>query len=100
MAGGANSCSLIEGQKAFARNGASESRLKERVRVPKEEALRNPSWRSLDTRCDHYLKWESQTDREKWQGVKDSPMTCLYYWSSDYWLAHGVAEQGQEREPE
>ncbi len=99
-AGGANRCSLIEGQTAFAQHGACESRFKEYVRAPKDEEVRHPSWRSLDPRRDHYLKWDSQTDREKWQTVKSSPLPSLYYWSSDYWLTQTVGEQTDEREPE
>jgi len=100
MAGGANSCSLIEGQATFAQCGACERRFKQNVRVPHGSELPHPTWRLLDPQRDRYLKWDSQTDREKWQAVKDSQTPCLYYWSSDYWLAQSEAEQSDEREPE
>jgi hypothetical protein len=84
----------------FAQCGACERRFKDNVRVPQESELRDPTWRPLDPQRDHCLKWESQTDRERWQAVTDFQIPCLYYWSSEYWLALPEAAQSDEREPE
>jgi hypothetical protein len=87
LAGGANHCSLIEGQRNFASFGACEMRIKEDVRGPNELDGRNEAWRPLQPDSDRYLKWEVQEDHQKWQGVKESRTLCLYYWLSEYWLA-------------
>src|SRR6266404_5196315 len=71
LAGGANKCSLIEGQRNFAMFGACELRIKPHVRAPKESEAPNPAWRPLDSERDRYLKWGSKEDSQRWQTVKD-----------------------------
>ena len=102
MAGGANSCSLIEGQKNFAEFGACEKRFKDNVRAPQKSDIRNSSWRPLELRRDRCLKWLAPEDRASWQTVKDSQTLCLYYWLPAYWLAKPLAKPMAEqiREPE
>ena len=92
MAGGANCCSLIEGQANFAQYCACDRRFKENVRVPLPSELRQPMWRMLDAQRDRYLKWSSKTDIDAWQDVNRLQIPCLYYWSSEYWLSESEAE--------
>jgi hypothetical protein len=85
-AGGANKCSLIEGQRNFAAFGACEKLLKPHVRAPKDSEKRSVAWRPINPQCDRYLKWESEDDNRLWQSVKNSEDRCLYYWLPNYWL--------------
>lgn len=87
LAGGANKCSLIDGQHNFAAFGACELRIKSHVRAPKKSETRNPAWRPLDPESDRYLKWGSKEDGQRWQAIKNSRGVCLYYWLPEYWLA-------------
>jgi hypothetical protein len=86
LAGGANECSLIEGQSNFATFGACEERVKQFVREPLESESRNREWRRLELERDRYLKWANKEDHELWQSMKDSSSLCLYYWLPEYWL--------------
>src|SRR5258706_569175 len=72
LAGGANKCSLIDGQIAYAKYGACEERLISRVRPPHADDGREPAWRPLDVARDRYLHWDSRPDQDFWQTVKDS----------------------------
>jgi hypothetical protein len=85
MAGGANKCSLIEGQRNFASFGACERRLIANARPPRNEERRAAKWRPLDPDSDRHLHWNSQADTDLWQTVKNSRI-CLYYWQPEYWL--------------
>ena len=87
LAGGANTCSLIEGQIAFARHGACEQRVLAHVRPAHSQDCRESSWRPLDVVSDRYLHCGNRSDEDLWQTVKDSSQICLYYWRPDYWLA-------------
>jgi hypothetical protein len=89
FAGGANKCSLIDGQITYAKIGACEQRVASHVRPACAEERRDMSWRQLDVTHDHYLHWESPADHDLWQTVKDSLEKCLYYWRPDYWLRYG-----------
>ena len=86
MAGGANKCSLIEGQRNFEQLGACELPLKLHVRNPQATDLRDLHWRLLAPDQDRYLHWTSPEDRRLWQTVKDSRSLCLYYWLPKYWM--------------
>jgi hypothetical protein len=86
MAGGANKCSLIEGQRNFASFGAWERRLIANSRQPRSDEDRDARWRPLDPSSDHHLQWHSRADHDLWQTVKDTRI-CLYYWLADYWLS-------------
>jgi hypothetical protein len=86
LAGGANHCSLIEGQANFAAFGACEERVKPHVRALQSSDVRNSAWRPLDPTRDRYLQWGRPADHEAWQAAKDSDL-CLYYWLPEYWLA-------------
>jgi len=88
LAGGANGCSLIEGQRNFTAFGASEARVRPHVRALRGSDVRNPQWRPLDPTWDRYLKWDRSEDHQTWQAVKDTKL-CLYYWLPEYWLARG-----------
>jgi hypothetical protein len=89
LAGGANSCSLIEGQKNFATCGVCELRFKNNVRSPRDAEMRDPSWRPLDPDRDRYLHWSNKQDHARWRAAKDDPTgeeSILYYWLPQYWL--------------
>jgi hypothetical protein len=92
MTGGANRCSLIEGQRNFVAFGVCERRLKPNVRAPAESDARDRNWRPLETERDHYLRWETQEDRQLWQSVKESE-PCLYYWKPEFWLHQQRAQR-------
>jgi hypothetical protein len=85
MAGGANKCSLMEGQRNFASFRACECRLLGNSRQPRGDERRDAGWRPLDPSIDRHLRWHSQADHDLWQTVKDNH-SCLYYWRADYWL--------------
>jgi hypothetical protein len=85
LAGGANGCSLIEGQQNYAAIGASEERLVSNVRTPMQAETRSPEWRPLDVVSDRYLKWGNPEDHAAWRATKDREV-CLYYWLPQYWL--------------
>lgn len=86
MDGGANKCSLIEGQACFAQYGACEQRHVDDVRSPAGVDTRDPLWRPLDPARDRYLHWGSSSDGELWDSVKNTQGVCLYYWRPEYWL--------------
>jgi hypothetical protein len=86
MAGGANKCSLIEGQQNYERIGACEERIKSHVRSAHESEVRDTQWRPLDADLDRYLRWNSNEDGQLWQSVNGYKSFYLYYWSQDYWL--------------
>jgi hypothetical protein len=87
LKGGANKCSLIEGQQTFARIGSCEERVKSHVRPPQSTDSRNSDWRPIDPSRDRYLHSRAQEDCELWDTVKNSRDCCLYYWSPKYWLS-------------
>ncbi|MBE3098887.1 MAG: hypothetical protein IMZ44_17360 [Planctomycetes bacterium] len=86
LAGGANKCSLIEGQRNFAECGACEKRILPHVQPPGPKDVRDPSWRPLDADRDLYLHWGRRDDHDFWQSIKDTRDKCLYYWKPDYSL--------------
>lgn len=88
MAGGANKCSLIEGQQNYERTGACEERVQNWVRPSKVSETRDLHWRRLDIELDRYLQWAKRGDHQLWQSVKDRQKLCVYYWLPDYWLLH------------
>lgn len=88
LAGGANKCSLIAGQVAFAKYGACEQGVLPHVRPAGPGDERDSSWRPLDGIRERYLRWGSRADHDLWQTVEDSREICLYYWRPDYWLAN------------
>jgi hypothetical protein len=90
LAGGANRCSLIEGQSNFAAFGACEERIKSHVRQPTESEVRDSAWRLLDPARDRYLRWGDPEDGKLWQSAKEINV-CLYYWQPQYWLAQESA---------
>ncbi|MBN8460155.1 MAG: hypothetical protein J0M04_20200 [Verrucomicrobia bacterium] len=84
MEGGANSNSLFECQRDFARTGACEPRFVRNVRAPKEDESRDPRWREFDPSVDPHLDWDSPDDAELWKAA--TPEANLYYWQLGYWL--------------
>ena len=89
MRGGPNECSLIEGQRNFASFGACEQRLKEHVRAPESDDVRNSEWRPIDVERDRYLRSGDESDCELWKSAMNLKSLCLYYWSPLYWLGDG-----------
>ena len=85
MAGGANKCSLIEGQRNFAAFGACERRLIPHARPPRESEQRDSQWRPLDLDNDRHLRWLLRADHDLWQTVKNVDL-CMYYWLPEFWL--------------
>ncbi|MGD0900120.1 MAG: CPCC family cysteine-rich protein [Thermoguttaceae bacterium] len=85
LAGGANECSLIEGQGNFALFGACERRSITHVHAPREGESRDTRWRPLDPHNDRYLRWGSRADHDLWQAIKEGGV-FLYYWLPEYWL--------------
>jgi hypothetical protein len=86
LAGGANACSLMEGQRNFEVLGACEAAFCANVRAPSAGDRKAAKWRFLDPRVDRYLKWNIPEDNELWQNVMDAKRPCLYYWLPEYWL--------------
>jgi hypothetical protein len=86
MVGGANDCSLIEGQKSYATCGACKPRMRTHVRSVGETDVRDSSWRPLKSATDRHLRCSSQDDHRLWGSVKNGRSICLYYWRPDYWL--------------
>jgi hypothetical protein len=86
LAGGANGCSLIEGQNNYRQLGVCERNMKEFVRQPNDSDSRDPSWRPLDPDVDRYLRWSCEADHQRWQATQDISDRCLYYWLPQYWL--------------
>ena len=88
LAGGANRCSLIEGQRNFISLGTCEERLLPHTRQPTQSDQRDTEWRPLEPAIDPHLQWGEPEDHELWQSVKDKDtQVCLYYWRREYWLA-------------
>src|SRR5262245_8458453 len=75
--GGANKCSLIEGQANFATFGACDLRSKSHVRRPSDTDIRHAAWRPIDARRDLHLSWRRQEDHDLWQTMKERTL-CLY----------------------
>lgn len=86
MPGGANECSLIEGQTNFVEFGACELRFRSNVRKPRESEKKCEGWRALEPHRDRHLKCDAPADHDLWQSRKDSKLG-LYYWLPEYWLA-------------
>lgn len=87
LPGGANGCSLIEGQRNFETCGACESEMRTHVRPVQETDCRDTRWRPIHEVNDRYLKWSEPQDHELWSSFKYAPGLCLYYWLPDYWLS-------------
>jgi hypothetical protein len=86
LEGGANACSLMDGQRTFARVGACEERCVDVVRSPRANEIRSVGWRPLEPQRDRYLHWSVPEDHVRWKEIKSSTDVCLYYWLPDYWL--------------
>ena len=86
LAGGANRCSLIDGQKNYETCGACEPEMRAHVRPARETDSRDPRWRPLQAECDRHLQWSRPEDHMLWQSIKDATGLCLYYWLPDFWL--------------
>ncbi|TDD44967.1 hypothetical protein E1263_39675 [Kribbella antibiotica] len=78
-AGGANSLSLRDAQRTFARFGAMEERFVSKVRSPEAADRVDEGWRPIDVRQDHFEP----------RGVQERPWppdyTVLYWWRSTFW---------------
>lgn len=86
LVGGANKISLIEAQKNFLSQGASEARFSSNVRQPKTSDLRDSSWHPIDLKQNKFLKWSQKADRSYWDTIKNRNDLVLYYWKQDYFL--------------
>jgi hypothetical protein len=85
LAGGANKCSLLEGQRNYEQFGACEHAMLQHVRKPLPEEKRDASWRQIDSQNDRYLRWNDPSDRKLWDTVKNTNL-ILAYWDPDYWI--------------
>jgi hypothetical protein len=92
LSGGANKCSLIEGQLNYERIGVCEARLAPYVRHPMPEQKRATGWRRIDPTRDRYLRWEHAGDHDVWERVKNDPDRCDYYWLPNCRLLQRPAE--------
>jgi len=85
LTGGANKCSLIEGQLNFIKFGSCEEQFVDKVQVPTDSDRKDIQWRPIDLINDSILRWNRPDDYELWNSAKESEL-CLYYWQSAYWL--------------
>jgi hypothetical protein len=85
LEGGANSNSLVECQRQFARTGACEPRFVGNVREPDNQEARDVGWRKFDSLTDPHLDIDSPEDDRLWESAP--PEANLYYWQPGYWLA-------------
>ncbi|MEU5263205.1 CPCC family cysteine-rich protein [Amycolatopsis sp. NPDC021455] len=78
-AGGANSLSLIDAQRAHAEMGAMEYRFTGIVRMAALDEPLDDGWRPIDLAVDDFEP----------RGVHDAPwpadMTSLYWWRPNFW---------------
>ena len=81
LSGGANTVSLVDGQKNFAAIGASEDRLREHCRQPSDTDVRDVAWRPVDLTADQIEVLEPGGEHA--QTPADG--TVLYYWRDTYW---------------
>ena len=91
LAGGANKCSLIDGQRNYGQLGACELRLSPHVRLPQRGEKQTAGWRAIDPDRDRYLRWANRADHVLWNSVKNAQDRCDYYWLKEYWLAQRQA---------
>lgn len=74
---GANKASLIEAQRNYREFGASEKRLLENVRKPKQDEIRDKTWRPIDTAKDAV---EEPIPGKDYGASYPEDGTDLYYW--------------------
>ncbi len=86
MAGGANNCSLLEGQRNYEEFEVCEASFKTNVRTPSFTDIKDPTYRRLNPAVVRNLTWDNRQDRRLWDKAKNLKSLCLYYWSPDYWL--------------
>ena len=97
MPGGANTNSVMECQRDFARTGACESRFVTNVRTPNESDRRASGWRQFDPAIDPHLDDESPEDQAR---LKSSTSESnFYYWMPDYWLADKNNKEAEQDAP-
>lgn len=82
LAGGANTVSLIEGQRNYREVGACKSRVRRYVRPP--TGPRDPDWRPIDVDSDRFEDHDSP-ERADWP----DDMTTLYWWTPRFWRPAG-----------
>ncbi|NBH03564.1 hypothetical protein GTY80_09955 [Amycolatopsis sp. SID8362] len=79
LAGGANSTSLLDAQRAYVETGAVEIRFTALVRPPRAAEPLDDGWRPIDLAIDDFEP----------MGVRDLPwpadMTALYWWRPTFW---------------
>ncbi|MGM7777732.1 CPCC family cysteine-rich protein [Arthrobacter sp. KNU-44] len=77
--GGANHPSLIESQRAYAKDGAMESRFVELVRPASAQEPLDNGWRPIDPERDSF---EAEDEQDaKWP----DDLTTLYWWRPEFW---------------
>lgn len=82
MGGGANTASLIEGQKNYQEFSACEERVKPYVRPPKQGEQPDVGWRMIDPAIDSI---EEPISGHDYGGSYPADSTRLYYWRDTYW---------------
>ena len=80
--GGANRVSLIDGQRNFAKLGASEVRMVSHVRRPRPVDERDPEWRLINEQTDNI---ETLVRGIDYGQTYPHDSTTLYYWRQTYW---------------
>lgn len=83
MGGGANTVSLEDAQRNYARFGTAERKRIYEGRPPNEHDRRDPGWRPLDESRDNIEEPRRGIDYANSYPTQDP--TVLYYWRSTYW---------------
>ncbi len=74
--------SLIDGQRNFAKLGASEVRMVSHVRRPRPVDERDPEWRLINEQTDNI---ETLVRGIDYGQTYPHDSTTLYYWRQTYW---------------
>ena len=80
LAGGANSMTLEDAQKAYAELGAKAASRTVHTRPPRSTDHRDPEWRPIDRHRDHFEDWNLKNALRA-----PEPDERLYYWRSTFW---------------
>jgi hypothetical protein len=81
LAGGANSMTLADAQRAFAEIGAKLASRTAHTRPPGPNDRRDPQWRPIDPQTDHFRDWNSPNPKRA-PAIDET----LYYWRPTFWL--------------
>lgn len=82
--GGANSPSLIEAQRTYARTGASSEQDLRHVRPPGPEEPLEPGWRPVEPAVDGIEPPSPRPDEDREPTPWPQDLTVLYWWRATY----------------